>query len=176
MRKIRLYIAASLDNYIARPDGSIDWLHSETQEDYGYEAFLAGVDTVLMGARTYEDILGFGGDWPYPNHETFVFTRRNDRQADPYVTFVSSDIPAFVRGLRDRAGKDIWLVGGGQVNTLLLDAGLIDELILFIQPVVLGSGLPLFAGKTADTSFEVESFKAWPSGMLQLNLLPKERS
>jgi dihydrofolate reductase len=174
MPTLQLYIAASLDNYIARPDGSTDWLPTETGEDYGYDAFLEGVDTVVMGAKTYETILGFGIEWPYPQQKSYVFTRKTDRPADPNVRFISEDPCDFVRKLKAQPGKDIWLAGGGQINTLLLEAGLIDELILFIQPIVLGNGLPLFAGKVTDSSFEVKASKAYPSGMLQLNLLPKQ--
>ena len=83
---------------------------------------------------------------------------------------MTEDIPGFVRRLKEQPGKTIWLVGGGQINTLMLNAGLIDEIILFIQPIVLGSGLPLFAGEGATTSFKLQSSKADPSGMVQLVL------
>ncbi|MBK7410342.1 MAG: dihydrofolate reductase [Saprospirales bacterium] len=173
MRKLSLYIATSLDNYIAREDGSVDWLFSATGEDYGYHAFLAGVDTILMGAKTYEFILNHGGDYPYPDQENYVFTRNKERPADPNVEFVTDHISEFVGRLKKQPGKTIWLVGGGQINTLMLNAGLIDEIILFIQPTVLGSGIPLFGGKGKTTAFELRSSKAYPSGMIELVLWKK---
>lgn len=172
MRKISLYIATSLDNCIARPDGGLDWLFAPEGEDYGYEAFLAETDTVLMGAKTYEAVQGFGIDNPYPEQKSYVFTRQN-RLPSPHVEYVTEDIPTFVRRLKEQPGKTIWLVGGGQINTILLNAGLIDEIILFIQPVVLGEGLPLFAGVGLTTWYELQSCISYPSGMVRLILQKK---
>ena len=168
MRKVSLYIAMSLDGYIAREDGSVDWLFSGGDEDYGYYDFLAQVDTVLMGAKTYEFILNHGGDYPYPEQANYVFTRDAGRPADPNVEFVTENIPAFVEQLKNQQGKTIWLIGGGQINALLLQAGLIDEIILFIQPTVLGGGISLFAGKVETTSFALQSSKAYKSGMVEM--------
>ncbi|MCB9282828.1 MAG: dihydrofolate reductase [Lewinellaceae bacterium] len=175
MRKVSLYIAMSLDGYIATEDGSVDWLFSAEDEDYGYYDFLAQIDTVLMGAKSYEFILNHGGEYPYPDQVNYVFTRNTHRPADPNVEFVTEEIPAFVERLKNQPGKTIWLVGGGQINAQLLQAGLIDEIILFIQPTVLGSGIPLFAGKVEMTSFALQSSKAYKSGMVEMILTKKEK-
>ena len=172
MRKVTLYIASSLDSFIARPNGGLDWLFSPDGEDYGYEAFVSSVDTVLMGYKTYEVVRGFGVANPYPEQKSYVFTRDKNRLPDPHVEFVTEDIPGFVRNLKEQPGKTIWLVGGGQINTILLNAGLIDEILLFIQPTVLGIGLPLFAPSSVTTSLELQSSKIYPSGMVHLVLTP----
>ncbi|MEM6842767.1 MAG: dihydrofolate reductase family protein [Bacteroidota bacterium] len=143
MRKIILYSAMSLDGFIARPDGEIDWLFDD--QDYGYSEFLQRIDTTLMGNRTYQQILTFG-DFPYTDKTNYVFTRSVTVQDDGRVQFVYSDLVNLVTELKQQLGRDIWLIGGRQINTVLLNAELIDEMILSVHPTVLGSGVPLFGG------------------------------
>ncbi len=174
MRKLILYIAASLDNYIARPGGDVEWLNSkELQlpgEDYGYGDFYRSIDTTLMGRRTYQQILGFDVPFPYPDKSNFVFTRSVSRADKGDVNFVSGDVAAFVRALKERPGLDIWLVGGGQINTLLLENGLIDRLILTLIPVFLGDGIPLFHGRPRETRFNPVAGRCFENGVVQLTL------
>ncbi|QNF34971.1 dihydrofolate reductase [Adhaeribacter swui] len=121
-RKVKLYIATSLDNKIARPDGAIDWLPGVDEgEDYGYQEFLETIDTLLMGYKTYEVCAGFG-ERPYPDKNTFVFTRDAYKPVIPEAELITQDPVSFVRELLTQDGKDIWLVGGGAINTLLHDA------------------------------------------------------
>lgn len=144
MRIISLYIATSLDGFIARSDGRVDWLDAipnPDQLDYGYDTFLASVDTTLMGNNTYQTVLGFGGNFPYADKINYVFSRTK-HPAAPYVQYVTEDPATFVQRLKQADGSGIWLIGGGQLNTILLNAGLIDELIISIAPVVLGAGIP----------------------------------
>lgn len=145
MRKLLLYIATSIDGYIAASDGSVGWLdevpHPEG-EDYGYAEFYAGIDTTLMGNATYQQVLGFG-DFPYQGKENYVFSRQSYPNTE-HVQFLQHDPAAFVNSLKHKTGGDIWLVGGGMLNTVMLDAGLIDEILLFQMPMVLGSGIALF--------------------------------
>lgn len=162
-RRLRLYIATSLDGYIAGKDGSIDWLF--TDADYGYGDFFASVDTILMGSRTYEQTRSFW-DLPYEGKTCFVFTRKARGKADP-VTFVSGDIAEFTRGLKDEAGGDIWLVGGSEIIAALRD--LIDDYIISIHPIILGSGVPLFREEGARTDLELVNIASWPSGLAQLS-------
>ena len=176
MRHIRLYIAASLDGYIARKDGAIDWLSmvEKADEDYGYNDFIKSIDTTLMGYQTYAHVLSFGA-FPYNGLQNYVFSRQ-PRQADGNsVTFVSEDPAAFVRRLKGQPGGDIWLIGGGQINTLLLNAGLIDELVLSIIPIVLGDGIPLFDGQPAETKWSLKGHKAFDSGLVQLQYRAESR-
>ena len=172
MRKITLYTAASLDGYIAGPNGEIDWLDSADQpgEDYGYAAFMETIDTTIMGTATYKLAESFGGD-PYPGKTNYVFTRQTPPPPDTdRWHFVNDDIVGFVRGLREAQGEGIWLVGGGQINTVMLNAGLIDEMVITMFPLVLGSGIPLFAPSASLTHFRTVSAHAYDNGLVQWTL------
>ena len=177
MRKLILYTAASLDNFIARPDGAIDWLHSPEylieNEDYGYGDLYQSIDTTLMGNKTYQFILNQEVPFPYPDKSNFVFSHSAIHQDTQYVRFITSSIIEFVRNLKDDNGKDIWLVGGGQVNTLLLINDLIDKIILFLVPIILGEGIPLFQGHSKEAKFDLESSRSYESGLIQLTLVRK---
>jgi len=175
MRKLILYIAASLDAYIARPDGDTSWLHDERftleGEDFGYSALLQSIDTTLMGHSTYQVILGFDMPFPYADKVNYVFSRSSQPNA-AHVRFVGEDAVAFVRQLKQEPGQDIWLIGGGQINTLLLNAGLIDEFILTYVPVILGSGIPLFAAGAQEKQLRVVERKNYPNDFVQLRMQP----
>lgn len=174
MRKIILYSAISTDDFIADSQGQIDWLNDPTVitagEDYGYGAFYASVDTTLMGNNTYTQIIGFGGEFPYPDKKNYVVTSRAGVPGTQYVSFISGDIPAFCRQLKEEPGKDIWLVGGGKLNTTLLEANLVDRLVLTKIPVALGSGIPLFEDNTWKAAFRNVSTKMFGKGVLQMVL------
>ena len=174
MRKVVLYIAASLDGYIARPDDSIDWLEDKAYaiegEDYGYSEFIQTIDTTLMGHSTYKVILGFDTPFPLPTETNFVFSRSAGHTDTAQVKFINTDAVAFVQELKQQQGKAIWLMGGGQLNTLLLNARLIDEIILTYIPIVLGAGIPLFAAGAQETRLNVSSSKTYPNGFVQVRL------
>lgn len=171
MRKLKLYIASSLDGYIARKNGNVDWLHDERfeteGEDYGYHAFYDSIDTCLMGYKTYQFILDADIPYPYADKISFVFSR-SPQVRTAHVQFVHENIPGYVSNLKEQEGKDIWLVGGGQINSLLLKAGLIDELILTLIPIVLGEGIPLFAPTSYEQHFQLNETISYDNGMLQL--------
>ena len=139
MTKILVYIATSLDGYIARKNGSIDWLPESSESSY--DAFYKSIDTVIMGKTTYDQVLTFG-EYPYKDKKSFVFskTRKNN---DDNVEFVS-DIEKFVKDGFSGAGKNIWLVGGAKIIASFLKIGVVDEIITTIIPVLLGKGIPLF--------------------------------
>ena len=166
MRNVRLFIATSLDGYIARKDHTIDWLF--TEGDYGYQQFLDSIDTTLMGNTTYRVVREMDMPFPYVGKQNYVFTNHKVTDTDDYVTFVDTDIAAFVRRLKDQPGKDIWLIGGGQINTILLNAGLIDELMVFIHPIILGGGIPLFGGTPHERKFMYHSSRAFEDGLLEV--------
>ena len=177
MKKLILYTAASLDNFIARPDGDVNWLHSPEylieNEDYGYSELYQSIDTTLMGNKTYQFILDLDVPFPYPDKSNFVFSQSENHQDTEYVKFVTGDIIKFVKNLKDDNGKDIWLIGGGQINTLMLNNDLIDEIILTLVPIILGKGIPLFPGNAKDVKFDLESSKPYESGLIQLTLRRK---
>jgi dihydrofolate reductase len=170
MKKIKLYIASSLDGKIARQDGSIDWLdeYNSPDEDYGYAKFLDSVDTTVMGNDTYQQVLNLSPEFPYSSKKNYVFTRNREFEKDENVTFISENHLSFMKSLKDDSGKDIWLIGGGKVNSFFLANNLIDELILFVIPVLLGNGIPLF--EKIDFSAPVQLFgsKYYDNGVMEL--------
>lgn len=127
-RKVILYSAVSLDGFIARED-----------DDQDYKDFYQQIDVTLMGRKTYEQVLDFPGEFPYSKTINYVFTRQK-QQSNNLVHFIHDHIEEFVNQLKNQSGKDIWLIGGGELNTHPLNAGLIDEIILTIIPIVLGKG------------------------------------
>lgn len=152
MGKLVLYIAVSLDGFIAGEGESLEWLDAvEGRGDNGYEDFYKDVDTVLMGRKTYDWIMNHT-EFPYAGKESFVFSH-SPRKSTKDVTFISEDAAEFVSRLRERSEKRIWLVGGGRLLHTLLEAGLVDEMILTVAPVVLGKGTPLFYETKEETAF-----------------------
>ncbi len=150
MRKIILFIASSIDGYIAKPDGNIDWLPTCTPS--GYDGFYKSIDTVIMGKNTYDQVLSFGV-YPYHDKMSYVFTRNNEQNNDN-VQFVS-DVEKLVRKILSVSGLDIWLVGGSQIISTFMNLGFVDEIILSVIPVHLGNGIPLFTNIQNETKFEL---------------------
>jgi len=165
MRKLILFIATSLDGYIAGPDGEIDWLFSD--QDYGYSAFYSTIDTVVMGRKTYDVSLSFA-EYPYPGKQAFVFSRTRAGERDDHATFVSGDIPGFVRTLKSQPGRRIWLIGGGAIIRPLLQDDLIDEFRIFVHPIVLGAGIPLFPLPLSMKTLHFRECHAFDTGLVRL--------
>ena len=172
MRKIILYIATSLDNYIARPDGSIDWLDQATisaQQDYGYQKFYGSVDTTIMGANTYRQVCNFDVPFPYPDKKNIVIsTQQKHKNAHSSVEFLSTNINTYIENLKKSPGKHIWLIGGSQINTYLLRQKLLDELILTRIPVYIGDGIPLFQPNNGEYNTVLNQVKDFGDNVVQL--------
>jgi dihydrofolate reductase len=167
MRAIVLFIASSLDGFIAKSDGGVEWLF--TDDNYGYEEFFASVDTVIMGRKTYAQILGFGA-YPYGGTQGFVLTRKPVFENDENVTFMSENIPDLIDSLRQSPGKNIWLVGGAEIIQLFVQHNWIDRIILAIHPVILGGGIPLFLPTEAHPQWwNLQGLKTFASGLVQLS-------
>ena len=145
MRKIVLYIAMSLDGFICDKDGGVDWLMAFEASADAYAEFYKTVDTVVMGSVTYQQIIDeLSPDaWAYKGKTSLVATRQA-REDTADVTFVNDDIVKTVLALKNKPGKDIWLVGGAKLVSTFMAAQAIDEYIISVAPVVLGSGTPLF--------------------------------
>jgi dihydrofolate reductase len=171
VRKLILYSAVSLDNRIAREDGSVQWLDAPQftipDQDFGHARFFAGIDTTIMGSKTYDQALSFGPPYPFVPTANFVLTR-SSRRDKPDTLFLKKGIPDFVRALKRRKGKNIWLVGGGKANAFLLNHELIDRMILTFIPVVLGSGIPLFAGRVRPAKVALTGRKVFANGFVQV--------
>lgn len=142
MRKVTLGVANSLDNSIARPDHAVDWLRWSDEVARVTSAFWKTIDTVVMGRKTYE-VAVKSGTTSYPGVKNYVCSRTLRVPADADVEVIASDAGEFVRGLKQRNGKGICVMGGGELARSLLAAGVIDELGLNIHPMLLGAGIPL---------------------------------
>jgi len=179
--RVRVYIACSLDGFIAGPDDDLSWLPGAdgSADDVaadpgglGFEAFMAEVGALLMGRRTYEVAAGFGGAWPYGDRPVLVATRRSLEAAQPTVRAVSGSIEELIAEARAAAGeRDVYLDGGNMIRQAL-DAGLVDELVVTLVPVVLGEGAPLFAGVAQRRRFELVEQCRFGGQMVQLVLRP----
>ena len=144
-RNLVLYIAASLDGYIATEDDSLEWLFNvEGEGDNGYSEFYESVDTVLMGKKTYDWIKRHEtGEFLYINKECYVFTRSSIEDTEE-VKFINDDIVSVTNKLKDQEGRNIWIVGGGDLLHYFIKEKLVDELFLTIAPTIIGEGIPLF--------------------------------
>lgn len=144
-RKIVLFIAQSLDGYIATKEDSLDWLFKvEGEGDNGYSEFFETIDTILIGKRTYDWIMKYEkGQFPYKDKDCYVFSRSLLEDTND-VKFVNQDVVNFTKNLKKEEGKNIWIVGGGDLLHTFLKEKLVDELILTIAPTIIGKGIPLF--------------------------------
>src|SRR5690349_9089931 len=165
MTRFSVFIATSLDGYIARADGSIDWLSivEAPGEDYGFADFYATVDTLVMGRGTYDTARGFP-EWPYAGKRVIVLTHRPTEPLHGEEMFAGpvSDLVAKL------AGAARVYVDGGDVIRQFLAADLIDDMTISIIPIVLGDGLRLFRGGEGEHRLALESHRTWPSGLAQL--------
>lgn len=179
--RVLVYIATSLDGFIAGPDDDLTWLDASAgaggggdPDALGYEAFMEGIGCLLMGRRTYDVVRGFDVPWPFEGRTVLVATRRPlDEGAPAGVRAVSGTVPHVIREAKRAAGaKDVYLDGGDLIRQAA-EAGLIDEITLTLAPVALGAGRPLFAGMGARYPMEILSHRSFPGGMVQLRARPR---
>lgn len=162
-RKIICYIAESLDGYIATEDDSLDWLFKiDGEGDAGYSEFMDTIDTVVMGRRTYDWVMEMEkGEYPYKGIKSYVFSRTVPAAQSGDVEFLDMAIPAFAEKLKCSPGKNIWVIGGSALLAEFLEAGLIDEFIISIAPVTIGSGIPLFRKSVLTTEYKLKNVKRY---------------
>ncbi|MEP6782025.1 MAG: dihydrofolate reductase family protein [Acidobacteriota bacterium] len=175
MRKIITCAAISADGYIARPDGDVEWLNRiPTKSDYGLKEFEAGVDTILMGRKTFDWAMNYyrkagkpDGVWNQ-RLTYYVFSRKALKKAPSPIQFVSEPVRKFARRLRETPGKNIWMMGGSGLIASFLDAGEIDEFDLHVMPVLIGKGIPLIAPRHRDIPLRLLATKKYPGGVIRL--------
>jgi len=176
--RVTIHMAVSLDGFVARRDGSVDWI--ETTDEFAdgevvnpetMAAFLEGIDCYVMGSRTYETALHFanqGLGWPYGDKPTFVLTTRDLPRIRDTVEFHSGDLAAFLNERLRRTFRTIWVVGGGAVSGECLRRGLADEVSWSILPVLIGEGIPFFERLDRDVPLHLAAVKAYRNGMVEL--------
>jgi dihydrofolate reductase len=186
MRKLKYYVATSVDGFIAREDGSFDGFLQEGEhindllvsfpetfpahfrDALGIHAENKWFDVVLMGRKTYEVGLNVGVTNPYPHMKQYLFSRSMKESPDANVELVSENAAEFVRNLQHEMGNDIWLCGGADLATSLFNDNLIDEIILKVNPFLMGSGIPLFSRDIKLTNLELTDSKIYQNGVLLL--------
>jgi len=176
--RVTIHMAASLDGFIARKDGSVDWLETADQFEGGdtmapefVAEFLKTIDCYVMGSRTYETALAFeakGLGWAYGDKPVFVLTSRDLPKTRETVEFYSGDLARLVNERLKPAFRSIWFVGGGAVSGECLRLGLADEVRYSIMPILIGEGIPFFAGLDRDVALHLMEVKAYTSGMVAL--------
>jgi dihydrofolate reductase len=176
--RVTIHMVASLDGFIARNDGRVDWLETSDQFESGEtldpafaHEFLKTIDCYVMGSRTYETALNFeaqGFGWAYGDTPTFVLTRRDLRRPRATIEFYSGDLARLVQEQLRPAFRSIWFVGGGAVSGECLRLGLADEVRYSIVPVLIGDGIPFFGGLDKDVALHLVEAKAYKNGMVAL--------
>lgn len=169
-RKLCLFIAMSLDGFIAKPDGDISFLDEMNQEgeDYGYNAYIETIDTVLLGRKTYDKIQSMGIESPYGDRAVYVITR-TPRANSEKTTFYPGDLKELVTTLKSKPGKNIYCDGGAEIVQQLLSMDLIDEMTISIIPVLLGEGIRLFSGNFQEKKLKLKESKSFEKGLVQLH-------
>jgi len=169
-RSLALVITTSLDGFIADPHGGVDWLRPPPDEPPAdYLELMESIDCLVMGSATYLVSLELdGGTDVFSGKEVYVFTSLHDLPVTPGVVMVSEPAEEFVARLKLTPGGVIWLFGGGRLATALADAGLVDEYLIAVQPVLLGDGIPLWVAPHARTELELVDTQSWPGGLALL--------
>ena len=167
MRLVKYFVASSLDSYISRKDGSVDWLFLD--QDYGMKEFFSSVDIAVMGRKTYakaQELSPQGVN--FPGMKSYVFSHLLANGKQDNVEIVSDSPENWLKSIRATPGKNIWLVGGGEMVREFLQKKLVNEIGISIHPRLLGDGIPLYAQPYPETELQLLRSKAHPSGLLQV--------
>ncbi len=169
-RKVILYIAMSLDGYIAKSNDDISFLNSVEQEgeDYGYNEFISHVDAVIIGRKTYEKVLNMVGSFPHADKDAYVITKFPKENIGS-TAFYSGDLIELVRQLKEKKGKHVFVDGGAQVVQALLAECLIDEIYISVIPILLGEGIALFKQGLPEQKLRLLNSRAYDKGLVQLH-------
>lgn len=179
MRKLIIYIATSLDGYIAKPNDDLSFLKlvEKEGEDYGYAEFTATIDTIILGRKTYDWVLKEIGSSHYDNGDRNVYViTRTEKPSVGKTTFYTGDLSELVQQLKSQRGKNIYCDGGAEIINELLKRDLIDEMIISVIPVLLGNGTRLFKDDRPEQLLELVSTKTFETGLIQMHYKRKKRS
>lgn len=172
MPNIVFYVAASLDGYIATPEGGVEWLapFESAEAESSYPEFYASVDGLVMGSRTYEQVLSFG-EWPYGEKPCWVFSQRDLLVTQPTIKVTRQSPEEIAVELQQHQLQRVWLVGGAALTSAFRAKGLITEYIITIVPVILGGGIPLFIAPSVQENLQLISTKRYSNGLVELQYL-----
>jgi dihydrofolate reductase len=170
-RRIIVHIATSADGFIARPDGNIDWLTERPAPKgfYGIGAFMKSIDAKVLGRRTYDMSVEMGAPFETKTPH-YVFSRRPaPASVPPGVEFIAESIGAFARRIRNGRGKNVWLMGGGEIIASFLDESAVDDFIISVIPMFIGDGIPLIARRHRDVRLHLQSVQHFRDGVVQIH-------
>lgn len=167
MVRFRLYIATSVDGYIATPDGAVEWLAPFQEDDFAYEAFEQEIRTLVIGRRTYDQVRAFGV-WPYAGKRVVVLTSSDLGRDRPEGVLATADAATLVSDLDRSDEPDVWIVGGARTIRSFLDLDAVDMMDIFVMPVLLGEGVPLFTPSSRGAGLALIGSEAYPSGAVRL--------
>ncbi|MDH8702498.1 dihydrofolate reductase [Dysgonomonadaceae bacterium PH5-43] len=175
MKKIILYIAASLDGRIAEPDGGIEWLSEFpiTEEmNYGYKEFMDSIDTIIMGGRSWRELSNMDAMGAYADKTVYVVSH-HDWGEKENIKFITENVIEHIDDLRNESGKNIWLFGGGELVSMLLAADLVDEMQIAYIPVILGKGVSLFPEQPKESKWKLQDSTSYKNGVLKTTYIKK---
>jgi dihydrofolate reductase len=169
-RKVMLFIAMSVDGYIAKPDGDISFLSvaEKPGEDYGYGDFIQQIDTVIMGRKTYDKVKGIGIPWPHADKQAYIITRSIVPSSENII-FYNGSPERLVNALKEKAGLNIFVDGGSEIINELFEYNLIDEMIIFTLPVLIGDGIPMFRKGIPEIPLELIRTKQYDTGVVEMH-------
>ena len=168
-RKVILYIATSLDGYIATKNENLDFLSLVEQEgeDYGYADFIKTVDTVIVGRKTYDKVLSMGFDFPHADKESYIITR-TPKPTIGNIQFYTENLEALILKLKEKDGQNIFVDGGAEIVNLMMNDNLIDVFCVSIIPVLLGDGISLFQDNRPELQLKFVRSETFKSGLVQI--------
>lgn len=169
-RKLILYIATSLDGYIAKPNDDLSFLSivQKDGEDYGYSEFVSSIDTVILGRKTYDWIMAVVDEFPHMDKISYIITR-TERPSIGNINFYNGTLNSLVKKLKSEKGKNIFIDGGAEIVHELLKANLIDEFIISIIPILVGDGIKLFADGRPELKLKLVTLKKFETGLIQMH-------
>jgi dihydrofolate reductase len=171
MRKLFIYIACSLDGYIAKPNDDLSFLDvaAKEGEDYGYADFISTIDTVIVGRKTYDWVMKQTGEFPHAKDKESYIITHTPRESEGNLNFYDGDLKDLVTKLKSKEGQNIFCDGGSEVIKTLLDAGLVDEMIIFFMPIMVGAGTRLFRDGIPEKRVYLVTAKAYETGVVRVH-------